>query len=134
MNLNKVQIIWYITKDIELKQTSTWQHVSSFSVATNSNFTDKNWIKQTNSEFHNIVFWWKLAEISQRYANKWKLVFIEGRLQTKSWESEDWSKRYKTEIIWEKLILLWNSTQNLEAVKKSSPKNEKEISIEDIPF
>lgn len=134
MNLNKVQLIWYITQDIELKQTPSWQHVSSFSVATNNNFTDKDWIKKTNSEFHNIICWWKLAEITSNYCNKWKLIFIEGRLQTRSWESQDWTKRYKTEIIWEKLILLSNSKQNMEAVKKSTPIKEEEISIEDIPF
>lgn len=149
MDLNKAQVIWNITQDIELRQTPNGQNVTSFSVATNRNWTDSTWIKQEQAEFHNIVLWWKLAEIASQYLSKWKKIFIEWRLQTRTWEAQDWTKRYKTEIIWTNMIMLdraWsddfspatkenNETKNNSgAVKKTTPKNEEEISVEDIPF
>lgn len=146
MDLNKVQLIWNITQDIELKQTPTWQNVCSFSVATNRNWVDGSWMKQEAAEFHNIVLWWKLAEIAWQYLHKGKKIYIEWRLQTRSWEAQDWTKRYKTEIVWENMIML-DSNRNTDtsssgwwyesatpSVKKSQSKQEEEISIEDIPF
>lgn len=146
MDLNKVQLIWNITQDIELKQTPSGQNVCSFSVATNRNWVDASWIKQEVAEFHNVVLWWKLAEIAWQYLHKGKKVYIEWRLQTRSWEAQDWTKRYKTEIVWENMIMLdsnknndsssnYNSSENNAwAVKKTQNKQEEEISIEDIPF
>jgi single-strand DNA-binding protein len=148
MDLNKAQVIGRITQDLELKQTPNGQSVISFSVATNRNWTDSSWVKQEQVEFHNIVLWWKLAEIAWEYLTKWKKIFIEWRLQTRTWEAQDGTKRYKTEIVWENMIMLDgmknensdfsnNSSQwynQTPAVKKTSPKQEEEISIEDIPF
>ena len=144
MDLNKVQIIGNITQDLELKQTPNGQNVMSFSVATNRNWTDGSWMRQEQTEFHNIVLWGKLAEIANEYLWKWKKIYIEGRLQTRNWEAQDWTKRYRTEIIWEQMIMLdrkWDSesfnspsNNSTSAVKKTTPKQEEEISIEDIPF
>lgn len=149
MDLNKAQIIGRITQDLELKQTPNWQNVVSFSVATNRTWTDSSGVKQEQAEFHNVVLWWKLAEIAAQYLRKWSQVFIEWRLQTRSWEAQDWTKRYKTEIVWENLIMLgwrndneqWTSFNNgnnnmneTPAISKKEVKDEEEISIEDIPF
>ncbi len=147
MDLNKAQVIGRITQDLELKQTPNWQNVLSFSIATNRNWTDSTWNKQEQVEFHNVVLWGKLAEIAMQYLWKWRRVFIEGRLQTRTWEAQDGTKRYKTEIVWENMIMLdsksewssdnsnWFSNENSSpAIRKSSPKQEEEISIEDIPF
>lgn len=150
MDLNKAQIIWNITQDVELKQTPNWQNVTSFSIATNRNWVDQSWNKQEQVEYHNIVLWWKLAEIAWQYLWKWKKVYIEWRLQTRTWEAQDGTKRYKTEIVWENMIMLsaawwqeqsfsqdsksFSSSNSSPAVKKSLPKEEEEISIEDIPF
>jgi len=145
MDLNKVQIIGNITQDIELRQTPNGQNVTTISIATNRSWTDWSWIKQEQAEFHSVVLWWKLAEIAGQYLSKWKKIYIEGRLQTRNWEAQDWTKRYRTEIVWENMIMLdragWNENSNFStpknstpAVKKSSPKPEEEISVEDIPF
>ncbi len=103
-------------------------------------------IKQEVAEFHSIVLWGKLAEIAGQYLHKGKKIYIEWRLQTRNWEAQDGTKRYKTEIVGENMIMLdgsrsndtSNSYQSSEsstgAVKKSQPKQEEEISIEDIPF
>ncbi len=145
MDLNKAQVIGRITQDLELKQTPNGQNVLSFSVATNRNWVDWSGNKQEQVEFHNVVLWGKLAEIAMQYCGKWRRVFIEGRLQTRTWEAQDWTKRYKTEIVWENMIMLDSKNENTEsnsfsnenaspAIRKSSPKQEEEISIEDIPF
>ncbi len=146
MDLNKAQIIGRITQDLELKQTPNGQNVMSFSIATNRNWTDSSGIKQEQVEFHNVVLWWKLAEIADQYLRKGSKLFLEWRIQTRSWEAQDGSKRYKTEIVWENMIMLdskadsesfksSNTGENKSpAVKKTSPKAEEEISIEDIPF
>jgi len=142
MDLNEVRIIGNVTQDIELKQTPSWNNVTSFSVATNRSWTDWEWNKQEKAEFHNIVLWGKLAEIAWEYVKKWMKVYIGWRLETRSWEAQDWSKRYKTEIVWENLIMLnWKSDWTVKREdtndysKKATPKkSEDDISIEDIPF
>jgi len=152
MDLNKAQVIGNVTQDIELKQTPNGQNVTSFSIATNRSWTDASGTKQEQTEFHNIVLWGKLAEIANEYVTKGQKLYLEGRLQTRNWEAQDGSKRYRTEIVWENLIMLsrkddsiwWSNFtppaasapkgKTTPAVKKSTPKPEEEISIEDIPF
>ena len=147
MDLNKVQIIGNITQDLELRQTPNWQNVCSFWVATNRSWTDSSWARQDQAEFHNVVLWWKLAEIANQYLQKGKKVYIEWRLQTRNWESQDWTKRYRTEVIWENMIMLdsrsagdfvWNTSNtpgnDTPATKKTWSKDEEEISVEDLPF
>ncbi len=146
MDLNKSQVIWRVTSDVELKTTPNGQNVTSFSVATNRTWVDWSGMKQEQAEFHNIVIWGKLAEIASQYLQKWKRVFLEWRLQTRSWEAQDGTKRYKTEMIADNMIMLdsagvpnqsstetmWNN--ETPAIKKTEPKKEEEINIEDIPF
>ena len=151
MDLNKAQIIWNITQDVELRQTPNGQNVTTISIATNRNWTDSSGMKQEQAEFHNVVMWGKLAEIAGQYLTKGKKVYIEWRLQTRNWEAQDGTKRYRTEIVGENMIMLsgkwdtpagdmwvapkkWVQTNATPAVKKSKPKKEEEISIEDIPF
>lgn len=144
MDLNKAQIIGRVTQDLEMRQTPNGQNVTSFSVATNRNWTDSSGIRQEVAEFHNVVLWGKLAEIADQYVNKGSRIFIEWRLQTRNWEAQDWTKRYRTEIVWENMIMLdskwWDDFSPAPTgdttgwVKKSTPKPEEEISVEDIPF
>ena len=146
MDLNKAQVIWRVTSDVELKTTPNGQNVTSFSVATNRNWVDGSGMKQEQAEFHNVVIWGKLAEIASQYLQKWKRVFLEWRLQTRTWEAQDGSKRYKTEIIADNMIMLdsagsapvsteaTSSENQTPAIKRTEPKKEEEINIEDIPF
>ncbi len=105
MNFNKVIILGNVTKDIELKTLPSGQQVSNFGVATNRFYTDKSGAKQQSAEFHNVVAFGKLADICSRYLGKGKLVLVEGRIQTRSWQAQDGSKRYRTEIIMENMQL-----------------------------
>ena len=106
MSLNKVQLIGNLTRDPEMKQIPGGQVVTTFSLATNLSWTDASGQKQDKAEYHNIVAWRKLAEICGQYLKKGGKVYIEGRIQTRSWEAEDGSKRYRTEIVADNMIML----------------------------
>lgn len=106
MNLNRATIIGNLTRDPEVRTTTTGQTVASFGVATNRSWTDASGQRQEKAEFHNIVAWGKLAEICGQYLNKGRKVYIEGRLQTREWEGQDGAKRNRTEIVTENMIML----------------------------
>jgi len=103
MNVNKVFLIGRITNDITLRVTPAGQSVASFSVATNRTWVDKAGQKQESAEFHNIVVWGKQAELCNQYLGKGREVFIEGRLQTRSYQAQTGEKKYRTEVICERV-------------------------------
>lgn len=105
MNFNKAFILGNLTRDPELRQTQGGQSVCSFGVATNSFFTDKSGQKQKKAEFHNVVVWGRQAEIASQFLKKGGLVFIEGRLQTRTWQDQQGQTRRSTEIIGERIQL-----------------------------
>ncbi len=98
MYLNKVLLYGNLTRDPEVKALPSGQQVASFGLATNRTFTNKEGQKQEQTEFHNIVAFGRTAEVMGQYLKKGRPVFIEGRLATRSWESEG-KKNYKTEIV-----------------------------------
>jgi len=106
MNLNKAMIIGNLTRDPEVKTTPSGTSVVSFTVVTNFIWTDANGQRQERAEFHNVVAWRKLADICGQYLRKGSKVYIEGRLQTRSWDDQSGNKRYITEIIAENMIML----------------------------
>jgi len=106
LSLNRAQIIGNLTRDPELRYTPNGQAVASFSVATNRAYMDANGEKKESAEFHDIVTWGKLAEICQQLLSKGRKVYIEGRLQTRTWEGQDGVKRQKTEIVAENMLVL----------------------------
>ena len=98
--VNKVILLGNVGSDPELKYTTNGAGVSNFSVATNETWMDKNTNeRQERTEWHRIVAWGRLAEICNQYLKKGSKVYIEGRLQTRSWEGQDGQKRYTTEIV-----------------------------------
>jgi len=106
MYLNKVFLIGRLTADPILRSTPSGQSVCTFSVATNRVWTDRtNGQKQEEAQYHNIVLWRRLAEISSQYLTKGSLVLIEGRLQTRSWQDSSGKNQYRTEIIAERMQL-----------------------------
>ena len=98
MYLNKAFVYGNLTRDPELRSLPSGVQVTSFSVATNRVWKDKDGAKQESAEFHNIVVFGRQAETSAQYLKKGSSVLIEGRLQTRSWESEG-VKKYRTEIV-----------------------------------
>ena len=105
-SVNKVIIIGNLTRDPELKTTTGGQSIVTFGMATNRQWTTSTGEKRTSAEFHEVVCWAKLAEICQQYLKKGMLVYIEGYLKTRSWENEDGTKRFKTEIVANDMIIL----------------------------
>jgi len=100
MYLNKAFIIGNLTRDPELKSLPSGIKVVTFSVATNRVWKDKNGVKQESADFHNIVSFGKQAETIAQYMEKGSSIFIEGRMQTRSWDDkESGQKRYRTEIV-----------------------------------
>ncbi len=152
-------IIGNITRDPEVRTTPAGQTVANFSVATNLVWKDQSGNRQEKAEFHNIVAWRRLAETAGQYLKKGGKVYIEGRLQTRSWDDQSGVKRYRTEIIADNLIMLDRAGQNRTAgsteqpaspsayqgepapvaddyvqAPAASPAAEQEINVEDIPF
>ena len=141
MNVNKVFICGRLTKKPELKSTSSGQKVSSFSMATSSVYIDKAGAKQENTEFHNIVAWGKTAETICVYMDKGSLMFVEGRLTTRSWDDKNGTKRYTTEIVCERVQFgpkpagtTQKSAQNNVAQATQVEPNEEQQGYGEIPF
>jgi single-strand DNA-binding protein len=160
LNLNRAQILGNMTKDPEMRYTPNGQAVTSFSVATNRKWKGRDGAADGEAtEYHDIVVWGKQAEAVTPMLKKGGPVFVEGRLQTRSWEGQDGVKRYKTEIVADNVIVLNSrsggsmSPANAEAgapsaeasapaqenpVEEIAPdapkKSDDEIDIEEIPF
>lgn len=102
MYLNKVLIYGNLTRDPEMRSTASGVQVTSFGVATNRVYKDKNGQKQEATEFHNVVVFGRQAETTSQYLKKGSSALVEGRLQTRSWD-QDGQKKYRTEIIAERI-------------------------------
>lgn len=152
LSLNRAQIIGNLTRDPELRYTPNGQAVASFSIATNRSWQNADGTKQDAVEYHDIVAWGKLGEITAQILTKGKQAYVEGRLQTRSWEGQDGAKRQKTEIVADNVIALGSRGEreisaapeesvpaeeekgkSVKKPAKSETKSE-EINIDDIPF
>jgi single-strand DNA-binding protein len=105
-SLNRVQLIGNLTRDPELRYTPSGTAVCSFSIATNRSWTNDAGEKKDEVEFHRIVAWNKLAELCSQFLVKGRKVFVEGRLQTRSWAAQDGTQKQTTEIVISDMILL----------------------------
>ena len=105
MNLNKIFVLGNVTRDPEVRSLPNGGQVTNFGVATNRFYTSSAGEKKSEAEFHNIVTFGKLADISARYLTKGSLILIEGRIKTRNWMNPTGVKQYRTEIIAESLQL-----------------------------
>ena len=94
-----VLLIGNLTRDVTLRNTPSGQSVADFGLATNRTWVNGQGEKKQEAEFHNIVVWGKMADLCSRYLSKGSLVFIEGRIRTRSWIDQNGNKRYRTEMI-----------------------------------
>jgi len=146
--VNKVILIGNVGKDPEVKYTPSGVPVAKFSLATNERFKDKSGEFQERTEWHDVIAWQRLAEIVGEYVSKGSKVYVEGKLQTSSWEDKQSGERkYRTEIVARDLVLLGDGNTANQAEKErpdASPMKttrqpaadfaESEITDEDIPF
>jgi len=105
-SVNKVILIGNLTRDPEVRQTPNGQSVTTFGIATNREWVTRDSQRHTSSEFHEIVAWSKLAEICGKFLKKGKLIYIEGYLKTRSWDTPEGIKKFKTEIVIQDMIML----------------------------
>jgi len=155
LNMNRLEIIGNLTRDPEMRTTPTGQQVTNFAIATNRRYQDQAgaWV-DSPPEYHEIVIWGKLAERCNQVLHKGERVYASGRLQTRSWEAQDGTKKYKTELIADSIIGPDLVNKNLggdgssyapvdgpaapaakpAAKKASAPAADEEINIDDIPF
>ena len=111
--INKVTLIGNLGADPEVRKTASQQTVTQFSLATSESWTNKEGERQEKTEWHRIVVWGKLAETCAKHLAKGRQVFIEGRLQTRSWETEQGQKRFTTEVIANQVLFLGRSPQSM---------------------
>jgi single-strand DNA-binding protein len=137
-SLNKAQLIGHLGKDPELKYTQAGTAVCSFSIATNESWKDQEGNVQERTEWHNIVAWRRLAEVCGEWLKKGKRVYIEGRMQTRSYE-KDGVKKYVMEIVADDMIMLDGGTpriaseiEGIPAPSESTSGNNKNDT--DLPF
>lgn len=105
MNVNKVILVGRLTRDPDMRTTTSGQSVASISLATNNFWTDKSGTKQEKTEFHNVVLWGRLAEVAGQYLTKGQECFVEGRLQTREYTAKDGTQKKTTEIVGETMQL-----------------------------
>lgn len=147
-----VQLIGNVTQDPEVKQIPSGASVATITIATNRAWKDQNGQLQEETEFHNVVLWRGLADIASQYVRKGNKVYVKGYLKTRSWDSQDGSKKYRTEIIADDIVLLTPRKEGEGSPRPSSapamasemPTNKgsgiqsmpagEPIQIEDIPF
>ena len=140
-SVNKVILVGNVGKDPEVKYTPSGTALAKFSIATNERFKDKSGEWQDRTEWHNVLAWERLAEIVGEYVRKGSKIYIEGRLQTSSWEDrQSGEKKYRTEIVARDLVLLGSRDGAEPEIEDSNREREtvhagsSEITDEDIPF
>ncbi|MEA3500503.1 MAG: single-stranded DNA-binding protein [Candidatus Marinimicrobia bacterium] len=135
-SMNKVILVGHLGQDPELKSTSTNIHVVNISVATNQTFKRKNDNEYTErTEWHRCVAFGKTADYIANYLSKGRLVYIDGRLQTRKWQDKDGNDKYTTEVMIETITMLGkgdNSQQNFQKQKTES--NDSQAEDDDLPF
>jgi single-strand DNA-binding protein len=147
MDLNRAMLIGNVTRDPEMRTTPNGQNVCNFSIATNRRWKDQaSGELKESTEFHNLVAWGKLAQTCSTYLKKGAKVYLEGRLQTRSWEDQTGVKKYRTEVVLDSMIMLDRKgaapASNVpeapadagETPPQQTEGQEAEIKVEDIPF
>lgn len=131
MYLNKVMVYGNLTRDPEMKALPSGSNVTSMSIATNRTWNDKDGKKQEEVEYHNIVVFGKTAENCAKYLTKGTAAYVEGRLQTRSWE-KDGVKQYRTEIVADTVQFGPRASGETKAAAPEFP--DEENNTQDVPF
>lgn len=139
--INKVILVGHLGKDPEVRHLDGGVSVASFPLATSETF-NKDGRKVEQTEWHNIVMWRALADVASKYLQKGKLVYIEGKLRTRSFEDRDGNKKYTTEIVAENFTMLGRKSdfENGHSDNKQSRQIEQPLNIDhhspddDLPF
>jgi single-strand DNA-binding protein len=126
--LNKVMVIGNVGRDPEMRYIPSGKPVTSFSVATSRSWTNSEGERREETEWFNVVAWGNLAEICKQHLRRGQQVYIEGRLQTRSWEDHEGKKRFRTELVASEMILLGGRRSASEAIESTG------VGEEEFPF
>jgi len=126
--LNKVMLIGNLGRDPEMRYTPSGKPVTSFSLATSRNWVSADGERHDETEWFNVIAWGNLAEICNQHLSKGQKVYVEGRLQTRSWEDENGQKHFRTEVVANEMIILTGRPDQFESL------NSAEMDAGDIPF
>jgi single-strand DNA-binding protein len=146
--VNKAILIGNLGRDPEVRTTTSGQRVANFTLATSRQWTGQDGQRQEKTEWHSIVVWGKLAEICEKYLVKGKQVYIEGRIETRSWQDKEGQTKYKTEIIADQMTMLGRAGDNrnggeggggMDSPRGSAPRDENfepagGVPDDDLPF
>jgi single-strand DNA-binding protein len=144
-SINEVRLLGNVTKDPEIRETANGHKVATFSIATNYVYM-KGETKVEEPEFHNIVIWGKLAEVVEKYVKKGAPLHVSGRIKQRSWDKDDGTKAYRTEIICDDMIMVGGKKEGSSippiteddlpefAATPKRIQGTEEIDIQDIPF
>lgn len=131
-SVNKVILLGNVGREPEVKYTPSGTAVAEFSLATSEKYKDKSGQWQEKTEWHSCVAWSKLAEIVGEYVKKGSKIYVEGKLQTRSWDDKkSGEKKYKTEVVLSDLVLLGGKESSSMPMKEVEPQ---EITDSDVPF
>jgi single-strand DNA-binding protein len=133
-SLNKVMLIGHLGRDPEIRYTPDGAPVATFSLATSESWTDKNGSRQEHTEWHTIVAWNRLADLSKRFLSKGRQVYIEGRIRSREWNDKDGNKRRSTEVIAIQMVLLGSRPQGAEAGVQPMEPSSRASADPDQPF
>jgi single-strand DNA-binding protein len=135
-SVNKVILVGNLTRDPEVRFMPNGEAVCNFSIATTDTWKDKAGAKQERTEYHNIVMYRKLAEIAGEYLKKGSSAYIEGRLQTRKWQTKEGQDRYTTEIISDQMQMLGKRPdgESVNTQHQDAPSNNQDDDFGDAPF
>ena len=134
-SVNKVILVGHLGNKPEGRYTASGVSTATFSIATNEVWLDSEKQKKEHTEWHSIVAWNKLADFSTEYLNKGQLIFVEGKLQTRTYKDKDDVQHWKTEIIANSITPLeWKSIDKKDSLKESNDNYKSDISEEELPF
>lgn len=131
-SLNKVMLIGNLTRDPEMRYTPQGTAVCTFGIATNRSWTTESGEKKDEADFHNIVAWNKLAEICAQLLKKGRKVYVEGRLQTRSWQAQDGTQKQRTEVVINDMVILDKKEEGGETIDIPEPGIESQVSPEEV--
>ncbi len=132
MSVNKVILVGRLGKDPDVKKMTNGESVTNVTLATSENWKDKSGQKQEKTEWHNLVFYRRLAEIAGQYLQKGSQVYVEGKLQTRKWQTKEGQDRYTTEIIVSEMQML-SGKSGVQPLQTSSQES-KQFEDTEIPF
>lgn len=136
--VNKIILIGRLGADPEVRYTQEGAMVTNFRLATDEQWRDKSGERVQRTEWHRIVTFGKLAEICGNYLSKGRLVYIDGRIQTRSWDDRDGNKRYTTEIVAQNMQMLERKEQGSDQIREpdnsASSHEGSRIPEDDVPF